>query len=111
MDPVQSHAAERGDTPALVLGDRTVTPEMSTKFSVKSEDPNDWRLTWMTAPPPSRRYGAVPASDGAALAAGSMTTLSAPAPLIVSGLLMVKPFFDPACAGLLLADVALDTSR
>ena len=91
-------------------GEVIVTPEMSRKFSVTSLEPPDWRLTCTTAPPPSRSRGSVPASVGAALAAGRIVTLSAPAPRIVSGLVMTIAFLAPACTGLLLAPTAFETS-
>ena len=51
----------------------------------------------------------MPASDGAALAAGRIVTLSAPAPRIVSGLVMSSPAREPACAGLLVEFGVLTT--
>ena len=56
---------------AATSPDSIVTPEMSTKFSLSSLAPSDWRATVTTFPPPSRRYGAVPASVSTAARAGS----------------------------------------
>jgi hypothetical protein len=95
---------------AVMSGEVIVTPEMSRKFSVTSLEPPAWRLTCTTAPPPSRRNGAVPANDGAALVAGWIVTLLAPAPRIVSGFVISSAAFEPACAGLLVAFGVLMTS-
>src|SRR3954464_10351285 len=86
-----------------------VTPEMSTKFSLSSVEPSDWREIVTTLPPPSRRYGAVPASVAAG--AGLIVTLLGPAPLSVSGLVIVRPFLEPAWLGELLPLVGVDCSR
>src|SRR3954471_21658606 len=88
-----------------------VTPERSRKFSLSSDDPPDWRDTVTTLPPPSRRYGAVPASVAPSAAAGRIVTLPAPAPLRVSGLVIVRPLREPAWLGLLLPEVGVDCSR
>src|SRR4029078_11902076 len=79
--------------------DSIVTPEMSTKFSLSSVDPSDWREIVTTLPPPSRREGAVPASVAPTAGAGLIVTLLAPAPFKVSGLVIVRPFFAPAWVG------------
>ena len=84
---------------------------MSTKFSLSSVAPSDWRATVTTLPPPSRRYGAVPASVSPSAGAGRIVTLFAPAPLSVSGLVIVRPLREPAWLGLLLPDVGVDCSR
>src|SRR5512147_686857 len=84
---------------AQTLPEVTVTPEISTNISLVSVEPRDCLETVITLPPPSRRYGWAPAkvpSDWS----GSMITLSAPAPLIFKGLLIVRPFFAPDATGL-----------
>src|SRR3954471_14303109 len=91
-----------------VLGDSIVTPEMSTKFSLSSDAPSDWRETVTTLPPPSLRYGALPARVAPT---GRIVTLLAPAPLSVSGLVIVRPLREPAWDGLLLPEVGVDCSR
>ena len=96
---------------AATSPDSIVTPEMSTKFSLSSVAPSDWRATVTTLPPPSRRYGAVPASVAPTAGAGRIVTLLAPAPLSVSGLVIVRPLREPAWLGLLLPDVGVDCSR
>src|SRR3954451_19053894 len=93
---------------AAIPPESIVTPEMSTKFSLSSVAPSDWREIVMTFPPPSRRYGALPASVAPSAGAGRIVTLLAPAPLSVSGLVMVRPFFEPAWLGLLLPEVGMD---
>ena len=94
---------------AATSPDSIVTPEMSTKFSLSSLAPSDWRATVTTFPPPSRRYGAVPASVSPLT--GRIVTLLAPAPRSVSGLVIVRPLREPAWLGLLLPDVGVDCSR
>src|SRR3954447_20611112 len=96
---------------AVALPESIGTPEMSTKFSLSWVAPSAWGETVTTLPPPSRRYGAVPASVAPAAGAGRIVTLLAPAPLMVSGLVIVRPFLDPAWLGLLLPDVGVDCSR
>src|ERR1700712_1306006 len=94
-----------------VLGESIVTPEMSKKFSLSSDAPSDWRATVTTLPPPSRRNGAVPASVAPSAGAGRIVTLLAPAPLIVSGLVIVRPLREPVWLGPLLPEVGVDCSR
>src|SRR6187431_3137521 len=84
---------------AATSGDSIVTPERSRKFSLSSLAPSDWRATVTTLPPPSRRYAAVPASVAPIAGAGRIVTLLAPAPLIVSGLVIVSPLREPAWLG------------
>src|SRR5882672_8307288 len=94
---------------AQTLPEVTVTPEMSTSISLVSVDPSDCRETVITLPPPSRRYGWVPANVPPVWT-GSMVTLSAPAPLILSGLLIVRPFIAPAATGLEVLFTGVDDS-
>src|SRR4051812_32922111 len=96
---------------AVALPESIVTPEMSTKFSLSSVAPSDWRETVTTLPPPSRRYGAVPASVAPSAGAGRIVTLLAPAPLSVSGLVIVRPLREPAWLGLFAPEVGIDCSR
>ena len=98
---------------AAIVGESIVTPEMSTRFSSASVEPSDWREIVTTLPPPSRRYGALPASEPltAIEGLGSISTLLAPAPTMVSGLLIVSPLCEPACAGLAALVVGVDPSR
>src|SRR3954462_14811990 len=93
---------------AVALPESIVTPEVSTNFSLSSVAPSDWRETVTTLPPPSRRYGAVPASVAPSAGAGRIVTLLAPAPLIVSGLVIVRPLREPLWLGLLLPEVGVD---
>src|SRR5690242_2419005 len=94
---------------AQTLPEVTVTPEMSTNISLVSVEPSDCRETVITLPPPSRRYGWSPARVVRDWT-GSMITLPAPAPLIFSGLLIVRPFIEFASAGLALLLNGVDDS-
>ena len=53
----------------------------------------------------------MPASVAPSAGAGRIVTLFAPAPLIVNGLVIVRPLREPVWLGLLLPDAGIDCSR
>ncbi len=84
---------------AYVRGERIVTPEIAHAVLVVVRGAERLPSDRDDVAAPSRRYGVVPASEPPSDGSGSMKTLSAPAPLSVSGFWIVRPFRAPTCVG------------